>query len=63
MNLFKVSLVYTASSGDSQGDLEKRRGEWADMVKMGVGSEGDQGLFHEAMNQESDALQGGEEGR
>ena len=62
MNLFKVSLVYTTSSGDSQGDLEKRRGEWTDMVKVGVGSERGQGLFHEAMNQEYDALQGGEEG-
>lgn len=63
MNLFKTSLVYTASSGDSQGDLQKRRGEWADMVKVGVGSEVGQGLFHEAMNPESDALEGGEEGR
>lgn len=30
------------------------------MVKAGVGSEVGQGLFHEAMNQESDALEGGE---
>lgn len=62
MNLFKASLVYTASSGDSQGDLLKRRGEWADMVKAGVGSEVGRGLFHEAINQESDALEGGEPG-
>ena len=56
MNLFKASLVYTASSGDSQG-------EWADMVKAGVGSEVGRGLFHEAINQESDALEGGQPGK
>lgn len=50
------SLVYTASSGDSQG-------EWADMVKAGVGSEVGRGLFHEAINQESDALEGGQPGK
>lgn len=33
------------------------------MMKVGVGSEVGQGLFHEAMNRESDALEGDEEGR
>ena len=63
MNFFKASLVYTASSRDSQEDLLKRRGEWADMVKAGVGSEVGRGLFHDAINQESDALEGGQPGR